>query len=235
MIPFPYQTGQLGRRAVPADAGSFPTSGLISYWGFDDGSGTNVNDDFGSNDGTFVNSPTWSTDAKLGTNSIDFSGAVNKGVSTAITYNSANDLTVGMWVKRTGTNDLRMCWSWQTSNSLRYIFLIHRADRSGLTIQIANGGSASFIDAGQSLTVGTYFLIGLSRSGSTTKIWVDGVEKASASFSLLSTTGNFIIGNRAANYDLSWDGLIDEPFYFNRALTSSEWLDIYNSGAGRKP
>jgi len=35
---------------------------LVSYWKFSEGTGTSVEDLVGSNDGTLVNSPTWSTD-----------------------------------------------------------------------------------------------------------------------------------------------------------------------------
>jgi hypothetical protein len=216
----------------------FPLSGLISYWDFEDGSGTNATDSYGANDGTLVNGPTWSTDEKIGTYGVDFSGATNHRVTIPITLDiSAQSCTFGCWVKRTGASDNRVVLGW--TQGARYWLLIDRSSHGGLTMQIDNGGGggASFITTGIPLTNGTYFLVGVTfdLAGTTQQIWIDAVEEANNfSGALGGGSGSLEIGNAAIG-SLGWDGVIDEAFYFDRVLTLSEWQDIYNAGAGLRP
>lgn len=44
-----------------AGGASCPTAGLVSYWPMNENSGTTINDNQGSNDGTFNGSPSWTT------------------------------------------------------------------------------------------------------------------------------------------------------------------------------
>src|SRR3989344_5943621 len=51
-----------------------PTSGLIGYWKFDEGSGTMAQDYSGNNNiGTLTNGATWTT-GKIGANALNFDG-----------------------------------------------------------------------------------------------------------------------------------------------------------------
>jgi len=47
------------------------TTGLISYWKFDEGSGTTARDSFGSNDGTLMNDATWAEGWLVGAVDLD--------------------------------------------------------------------------------------------------------------------------------------------------------------------
>lgn len=41
------------------------TPGLVAVWRFEDGAGTNASDELGTNDGTLVGTPTWSSDTPI--------------------------------------------------------------------------------------------------------------------------------------------------------------------------
>ena len=213
-----------------AAADTFP-SGVVSYWPFEEGSGTNTEDTVGANDGTLVNSPAWSTDEKIGTYGLDFSGATNRAVTIPVSHDmSSQDMSFGVWAKRTGTNDNRVAFSWVQAS--QYLLLIHRTDTAGLTLQVSDGGAATFINTGVAMTVGTYYLIGFTKSGTTYTVRIDS-STAVASYTFSAGSSGFTIGNYAGI--LAMDGILDEAFYFTRALSGPEWAAIYNAGAGRRP
>jgi hypothetical protein len=226
------QLGQFGRSST--NQAVFPTTNLVGYWPFEEGSGTNTEDTVGSADGTLVNSPAWSTDEKIGTYGLDFSGATNRKVTIPVTQNMlTNAMTLGAWVKRTGTADNRVVFSWR--NGSRYVLLIHRTDQSGLCLQTDTGGGAVFTTTSTPLTVGTYYLVGYSLSGITFTIWINGTQLATVNRSFPSASADFIFGNLWTD-DLAWDGIIDEAFFFQgNAISSGDWTTIYNGGAGLRP
>jgi hypothetical protein len=215
-------------------ASPFPTAQLHSYWPFEEGSGTTTEDIIGSADGS-LGSGLWSTDEKLGTYALDFSGSTSGTVLVPVSQNMNTDaMTFGAWVKRTGTADNRIALGWTVSAS-HYLFLIHRSDQGGICLQLDSGSGASFISPSTSLTVGTYYLIGFNLSGTTFSLWINGSSVASGTKSYSSASEGFVFGNRF-NADLAWDGVLDEAFYFKgRAIDSTEWGTIYNSGAGLRP
>jgi hypothetical protein len=215
-------------------AAVFPTTSLVGYWPFEEGSGTNTEDTVGSADGTLVNSPAWSTDEKIGTYGLDFSGAINRKVTVPVTQNMAtNAMTFGAWVKRTGTADNRVVMSWR--NALQYLLLIHRTDQSGLCLQLDNSSGATWITTSTSLTVGTYYLVGFSLTGTSFSIWINGTSIVTGTKVFGSASDSFIFGNLWTD-TLAWDGIIDEAFFFQgRAIDAAEWTTIYNGGAGLRP
>src|SRR3990167_283101 len=76
-----------------------PTSGLVGYWNFDEGSGATVADSSGNgNTGTLTNGPTWTT-GKIG-QALSFDGSndyVDAGTGSSL--NLASSLTVSAWIK----------------------------------------------------------------------------------------------------------------------------------------
>lgn len=87
----------------------------------------------------------------------------------------------------------------------------------------------------ESLVAGTvYHLVG-TYDGSTLRIYVNGQEKASAAASGWAADSEGIsVGRRwdgAGNIDYV-DGVIDEPAFYNRALTATEVADHYSAGTG---
>lgn len=81
------------------------------------------------------------------------------------------------------------------------------------------------------LSTGTwYHLCGVyNSSNSTLKLYVNGVEAGSvtASGTATDTNGDFAIGRNGSNAALYFDGLVDDVAIFNRALSASEVLQLY--------
>src|SRR5690242_14162420 len=85
-----YQTGI--RHAYAA------TTGLVSYWKFDEGGGTAASDSSGSNAGTLQGNATWGT-GQIGSHSLKLDGSNNTYVDipTAV-VNTSQSFSVSAWV-----------------------------------------------------------------------------------------------------------------------------------------
>ena len=82
------------------------------------------------------------------------------------------------------------------------------------------------------LVVDTWYNVILTYDGTNTKLYLDGVEKfdvTGASGSLDTTTTDTEIGGRLGLSYL-FDGQIDEPSIWSRALSATEVTELYNSG-----
>ena len=74
------------------------TDGLVAHWRFDEGNGNIAHDSAGSNDGTLVNGPTWTTGKIDG--ALDFDGLndyINCG--DILDNEIRNVFTIGVWIK----------------------------------------------------------------------------------------------------------------------------------------
>ena len=82
------------------------------------------------------------------------------------------------------------------------------------------------------ISTGTwYFLCGVYDSAnSKLKIFVNGTKtEATASGSAVLSAGEFCIGRWGAYTTLNFDGIIDDAFIFNRALTDAEVTKLYTT------
>ena len=102
-----WRVDQVNGRAPPffdggtyykGDVWSFKTAGLIAHWKLDEGSGAVAYDSAGTNDGTLINGPTWTTGIIDG--ALDFDGVddyVDVGNDSSLM--TTGDLTIIAWIK----------------------------------------------------------------------------------------------------------------------------------------
>jgi uncharacterized repeat protein (TIGR02543 family) len=86
------------------------------------------------------------------------------------------------------------------------------------------------------LTLNTWQHVAATYDGSAMRIYVNGVQQASAAVSgaIDAVTDPIVIGRNVVAPDHAWQGLIDEVDLFNRALSSTEIASIYSSGSAGK-
>ena len=81
-------------------------------------------------------------------------------------------------------------------------------------------------------TVGNWNNIVVSNNGSTTKLYLDGVEKGSTTDSVnYNASCPLTVGQNIAGGNFWTSALFDEIGIFNTALTEAEILSIYNATA----
>ncbi|MEO8637464.1 MAG: LamG-like jellyroll fold domain-containing protein [Candidatus Taylorbacteria bacterium] len=212
-------------------AQAIPSSNLISYWAFDG----NANDSVGSNTGTLINGPTFTT-GKIG-QGLKFDGVDDYVDAKDINaLDGLNAMTVSVWIKQVSNNEVGQLkylvtkgspyatieWSLYSDN---YAFNPQFQITSG-GVKYSSGAAPTITDSNWHHLVGMY-------DGSKVSIWVDGVKKSEAAASgTTDANSKSVIINNIFGPNWVFNGSIDEVRIYSRALSAQEITDIYNSTGG---
>ncbi len=221
-----------------------PTSGLVGYWNFNEGSGTSALDSSGNNNtGTFTGSATWNATGKTGAAvSLNGSGYVNFGNSQTL-RNPA--ITVSAWINPTkSTNGNTSVLSMDTGSTKAYQITWKDSGSSGFGAytNIKNTSSTITAFSSQTLTANTWHLVTATydNTSGVLSIYFDGVLSTTTQGSggvSYPTFGSrsLILGMPAASVSTGFKGLVDEVRVYNRALSAQEVSDIYNDPGSDVP
>jgi len=217
---------------------SVPPS-LVSHWTFDTAdtnSGTAV-DTVGSNDGTIRGATTGVSGANQ-TYTTNEAYEFNGGSDVVDSFNTTDftfgtDFSLAAWINLNGTG---------TRNPV----LAKGSIRSGgddKDYYIGTGGGNVFADVsdgsnsltnlqGGSVPTNTWTHIAMTYDGSTLVIYIDGSQDTSASLSVSAQDDYALeIGNATGGGDDDgFNGKIDDPRVYSKALTSTEVSNLYTNG-----
>jgi prepilin-type N-terminal cleavage/methylation domain-containing protein len=203
-----------------------PHSGLVSYWSFDEGTGTIAYDLSGyGNNGTlynFTGTSGW-TIGKIG-KALNFDGADDYIEVTNVKGLSSGNMvhTISAWIK---VNRLPINRAWilllGQAGAGSHHWLINST--GGTQFGVWNGGQLSPV-----LPIGEWIHIVITFDGTTLKGYTNGFlfDKTSATFNFTSLPLTLAKAYLGENY---FNGLIDELRIYNRALSDSEIKAIYES------
>jgi len=208
-------------------------TGLTGYWKLDDASGATAADSTGNgNTGTLTNGPTWAAGKVNG--ALTFNGTTQYVLvpnSSSIDVTGTN-LTMAAWIQITGATGKsyqNIFGKDSVFGAFQYRLLISDS-RSSLRFQ-ANGGAIDAISNNfTALTLGTWHHVAVAYNGSSINFYLDGQSQGStpATGSIASSSNDLDIGKTyALNY--YFDGTIDDVRVYNRALSASDVLTLYNS------
>jgi len=204
------------------------SAGLVGYWKFDDGSGSSaVDSSVNNNTGTLINGPTWAT-GRIG-GALSFDG-INDAVQIGTSDFNVSEGTVSLWI-----------YANNFSSSHHFLFG-HLTQPWSNRIQLYTDDAAGNLDLGlgnshtrdtniEDMDTQRWYNIALSWDGTNYVVYVDGTAKATGTYTGLSTLTTYAdIGNNGNSSDRSesFNGLIDEVRFYNRALNASEILSLYN-------
>jgi hypothetical protein len=207
------------------NAGATNITGLITWWKFNEGSGTFTADSIGSATGTLVSSPVW-TNGVGSSGALRFTGAnyVSTDVASPITGNA---FTVSAWVNPKNGTRADIINSWSTGAAVSNQFdLIVNITTNRAKLYISNGASIPG-DSGTNGTINlvqdTWYSITGCWTGTSAHMFVNGISQSSNTFTTtIPVNGRTIrIGN-----NLSGDGganaIVDSIRIYNRALSPGE-------------
>ncbi|MDO9098650.1 MAG: MopE-related protein, partial [Candidatus Methanoperedens sp.] len=212
------------------EEGTVPLScplNIVSYWKFDEGSGTVANDSVGTNSGT-INGASWTSGMVGGALSFD---GVDDDVTIPISGSlQINDvITVEIWVKPTAS---------EQGNIIDHISgawignIIYNPIYEWLWINIDFGGGLNSFFAGTPVSNNNWHHIVYTYDGSYERWYVDGTQTASRPNSGSITTGgyNLIIGGFEPGPSSKFNGIVDEVAVYNTPLSASEIQQHYANG-----
>lgn len=212
---------------------SIVTDGLVFYVdaGNDSsysGTGTDWNDLVGSNDGTLINGPVYSSNNG---GYIDFDGSNDYASFSSLNPTSNSAFTYSLWVRPTSTlSDGALIGNWGVSFMTYYdvggAFPNYRA----LVRKSDNSSVATSVDTNNA-TLNQWSYVTTSFDSTSLKLYVNGVliETVSSGLDPLSATSGSGIGAEDSAGGRHFNGDIATCDVYNRVLSSSEILQNYNA------
>lgn len=209
-------------------ANDVTAANLIGMWKFDEGSGTTAHDSSGhNNNGTFINSPVWTTGKKHG--GLDFDG-IDDAIQVGTGQMNVSAGTIALWG-----------YAKQFADAPRY--LIGEATKptnetwaNRIQLYVLNTTGSLCLGLGDQhfkhtdievLQINQWYHIALTWNNGLYAVYINGIAKASGSFTGLSALNNFAdIGNdgNTTYRNEAWGGVIDDVRIYNRALSANEVL-----------
>lgn len=213
----------------------FP-AGMVSYWKFEEGSGSTANDSVGSNNGTINGAAAWTTSGRSG-NALIFDGSndyISVPHSSTLNMDSTTGISFGAWIWlnpacQNGCSGYIMGKDWGNGQGYGMTYNNGIVQVRGSNSDCNNNSTS----IGVSVTAGIWtHVMGTISPGNpgTITLYKDGipVNSLNDAYYCNSNGANFYIGGLTTTYYFS--GLIDEVAVFNRALTVSEIQQQYQQG-----
>lgn len=216
------------------------TSGLAGYWKFEDAGGYQVKDSSGQgNSGYMGRKMLWGFLGKVGS-ALMFDGNkyITMGDLDDFDFGPNDNFTVSAWVnldknikdyrailgKASEASKDGYALRYDTNGSFGMMIESSQADRE---VNVVAKGD--YRDDQWHLVTGV-----VNRADNTSSIYVDGLKKNSANISQVGSLLNnfhFNIG-ALANNSIFFQGFIDEVRIYNRALSDSDVIELYNQECG---
>ncbi len=238
----PMSFAQFMRQAATVGGSNFPTSGLVLFAKFSEGSGTTVADSSGNgHTGYLTNSPAWisgKTDYAL-----NFVKANQQSVGFGnLNLAGSNQCTFCMWLQKTNSAAISLAVLGCTTGTYNAIFLSWWTDGNVY-------GGVGFTNAYRYFyapyIANTWIHFAMVYDGTQLQnsnrinIFTNGIQATpnpdqSNAKTVISTS----IGNVSTNFSLSWDsnesfesGRYDGVGVWNRALNATEIRQVYTNAA----
>jgi len=224
----------------------YDTNGLVSYWSMDSVSGTNVFDDFGSNDGTTVGTPTFS--AGKNNNAVDFVGSGQYIKIDNINSRLTNtNYSIFMWIY--ANDDFNLLPSGIASEQIffskppnfNFGGLGYKIDTDTDRLQFycfdnSGGVIANTFGSNTAWDQNKWYNIGVVFDGTNIIHYLNGFsDSITAETDTIATYEYFYtIGAGGGNdFPQYFNGQIDEVAIYDRALSSNEVATLYNDNVGK--
>jgi hypothetical protein len=238
--------------SFPAINAQTSTPGLISYWKFDEGSGTTASDSSGNSNTASISGSTWVA-GKSGT-ALNFDGAKNfLSVPDSASLTISKTLTLEAWVNvKAASCDKRIiCKPFSTTKwayaSYELCIIgdsgsygsanLYGADAVFFSLEFETG--MQYVWTSVPVDSGAWTHLAATYDGTSMRIYVNGVQEAvkyldPANQSLKPASNPLVIGcmtnnlNMVQSWNTPFEGLIDEVSIWNYALSADAIAQQFN-------
>jgi hypothetical protein len=219
----------------PADVGGTGPVGLVAHWKLNEGTGTTLRDEAGTNNGTLSGSPrtpTWTTmGARPGSNALTFDGTDDFATLGSMMLPATEAAkTVSLWAR----------WTATPTDASRHCFmvLLNQTLDVGIHIGFRNmrvtvwNFALTDIASGPPPAAGAWHHVAYSFNGTTHTLYIDGTQVGSGTMG--TETGAVAAARLGAATSAglqAFGGSIDDVRIYNRALEPAE-ISALAAGAG---
>lgn len=208
-------------------------TGLVSQWSFNTNQSGNATDDMGRNNGTCSGTtcPTWNEGNGSVGGGYYFDGGDYVNINGSV-EDDPDLLTISLWAKwKAGSNDA----VFGHRNSTTELIQIAITSSTTAIFQLRSSGNSLKTITYTGDTSKWHYYVGiLDVASNSHKFYVDGVLVGTDTTNFGSKTFNSnkqtIGASNDGNYNFDFNGAIDEVRIYNRSLSASEVLDLYNIG-----
>ncbi|MFH1607851.1 MAG: LamG domain-containing protein [archaeon] len=199
--------------------------GAVSWWKLDG----NANDEIGNNDGTIIGA-NCNVDGKFG-KACDFDGSSNYiDTGSDSSLKLTGDKTLVAWIKISADPFPPVSDNWEIMGSEIYQVsgFIWRVDGHNQKPIFRNdqSGTSTYRTANTALSNNVFYHVTVVVSSGQVTFYLDGNPDGGGSITPpVQATTNLMIGG---NSNQKFDGTIDEPMIFNRALSEEQVKALYN-------
>ena len=208
--------------------------GIVSYWDFDEGKGDVVHDIAGNNDCTIKKDPKWGN-GKSGSG-LMLNGSTNYlDCGNDASFNITKTLTIAVWV------NIKAFGNWDgivTKGVESGPYAMQMWGDGSLRFSPNWGNPKGFVGKGSfnttgKMTAGEWTHAAVTYDGKKANFYINGkLDKLEVkeSFTFGINDDPLILGCDFPGGDEYFDGVMDEVFIFNQALTSAEIVKVMNGG-----
>lgn len=206
------------------------TNGIVSYWKFDESSGSIAIDSLSKNNLT-INGITINQTGKINKGYFFNSGNTNANISSLIGTSNTNNFSFSFWINPNAT-------------SATYGLLGQRSGTGTFGTYIRNNGRIAITVQGDSdrqsdnsvITASTWqHITFVIKNGNTINVYKNGASVWNVTTGVatqLNTAIGLGVGSGQVGAGDTYFGFMDEVAIWNRSLSQAEIITLYNSGVG---
>jgi Concanavalin A-like lectin/glucanases superfamily len=218
-----------GAAMLATSAPASAATGPVAHWRFDEGAGTTAADASGNGSvGTVQGGATWISGKRNGALAFDGSTGVVRVPSSSLLEPQA--VTVSAWIRRSGSpGDYKYILGKGALACQSASYGLYTGPGGGLVFYVADGADFSRSpDAGTAVWDGAWHHVAGTFDGASLRLFVDGTEiaggtpRATPITYTSQTASDLLLGDYAGCGGLAFDGAIDEPKIWARALSGAE-------------
>ena len=205
---------------------------LDAYYDFDETSGTTVNDQVGTNDGTHSAGVTVNQTGKID-KCILLGGESAPPVLDIPSDGYSTSWSFSLWMKKASGGDSASQRILEGEGGSNPVFTFESTSATELTIY--GGGGATQWDTGWVPTNGTWYHVVyvMDTAGTNTQyLYINGSEEATQNNTRTHTGSNWVVGNNSSG-TRTFAGNIDELGFWDKALSAAEASELYGGGSGK--
>jgi hypothetical protein len=218
------------------------TNGLAAYWDFDEGKGDTLHDKSGNGNHGVITKATWAPGVSGSALSFTGDGYVDCGHGPSLNVTGA--ITLAAWINLGEKVLPSVSFGFRDIINKPGAYQLGVVKEWGLTFSALNGGRIyRGHDADSEFAVNRWYHVAVSYNTvyNERRIYIDGVEQPAGNvarvFGIDSSANNLRIGNQAPGKSWGnsnhWRGKIDEVRIYNRVLSPTEVVELYQIGAGK--